>query len=107
MTPDAWMETLHDIMEGLIRQGLQCPLIFACIAADGGTLTGSYDRDRRLVVTPPAPAELPLPLHLLVVDTTANGRHVTIARATDPPPKTPAGVSASLDTRGGLTSFPN
>jgi hypothetical protein len=83
VTPDAYRETLHDIMADLLRQGLQRPLVFACIAADGGTMTGSYDRDRRVVVPPPAPAELPLPLHLLVVDPTATARHVTIARAHD------------------------
>jgi hypothetical protein len=81
VTPDAYRETLHDIMADLLRQGLQRPLVFACIAADGGTMTGSYDCDRRVVVTPPAPAALPLPLHLLVVDPTAKARHVTIARA--------------------------
>jgi hypothetical protein len=81
MAPDAFMEKLHDIMEHLTRTGLQPPLFFACIAADGCTLTGSYGRDRRVVMTPPAQAELPLPINVLCVDTTANARHVAISHA--------------------------
>jgi hypothetical protein len=81
MTPDAFLEKLEEIIEDLTRKGLQRPLFFACIAADGCTLTGSRDMDDRVVVTPPAQAELPLPIHLLVVDTMANAQHVAISHA--------------------------
>jgi hypothetical protein len=62
MAPDALMEKLQEILEHLTRAGLQRPLFFACIAADGCTMTGSYGIDRRVLVTPPAQAELPLHL---------------------------------------------
>jgi hypothetical protein len=83
MTPGTFLETLHDIIEDLTRKGLQRPLFFACIAADGCTQTGSYGLDRRVVVTHPAQAALPLPLNLLFVDTTAKAQHVAIAHAND------------------------
>jgi hypothetical protein len=62
MTPDAFTEMLQDVIEDLTRKELQRPLFFACIAADGCTMTGSYGIDRRVLVTPPAQAELPLHL---------------------------------------------
>ena len=79
MTPQAFLEQLHEIIEDLTRKGLQRPLFFACIAADGCTMPGSYGLDRRVVVTLPAQAELPLPINILVVDTTAKARHVAIS----------------------------
>ena len=42
MTPDAFLEKLHEIIEDLTRKGFQRPLFFACIAADGCTMPGSY-----------------------------------------------------------------
>jgi hypothetical protein len=81
MTPDAFTEKLEEIMADLTRKGLQRPLFFACIAADGCTMTGSYGIDRRVVVT--LPAQAGLPLSLLAVDTTANARHVAISHAND------------------------
>ena len=84
MTPEALMETLQEIIEGLTRKGLQRPLFFTCIAADGCTVTGSYGLDRHVVVTHPAQAALPLPLNLLFVDATAKAQHVAVAHANDP-----------------------
>jgi hypothetical protein len=83
MTPDAFLEQLHEIIEDLTRKGFQRPLFLACIAADGCTLTGSYGVDRRVVVTPPDQDELPLPINLLFVDATATAQHVAIAHADD------------------------
>ena len=84
MTPEAFMETLHDISEGLRRKGLQPPLFFACIAADGCTVTGSYGRDHHVVVSHPIQAELPLPINVLFVDHTAEAQHVAISHAHGP-----------------------
>jgi hypothetical protein len=83
MTPDAFMETLQEIIEDLTRKGLQRPLFFACIAADGCTLTGSYGTDQRMIMTHPAQATLPLPLNLLFVDITAKAQHVAISHANE------------------------
>ena len=83
MTPDAFVETLHDIIEDLTRKGRQCPLFFACIAADGCTMTSSYGSDRRVVVSHPEQQELPLPINILVVDTRATAQHVAISHAND------------------------
>jgi hypothetical protein len=83
MTPEAFLEKLHEIIEDLTRKGFQRPLFFTCIAADGCTLTGSYGIDRRVVVTHPAQAALILPLNLLFVDTTAKAHHVAIVHAND------------------------
>ena len=83
MIPEVFTEKLQEIIEHLMRTGLQRPLFFACIAADGCTMTGSYGMDNRLVVTPPAQAELPLPINVLFVDHTANARHVAISHAHD------------------------
>jgi hypothetical protein len=79
MTPDAFIEKLQEIIEDLTRKGFQRPLFFACIAADGCTMPGSYGSDRRVVVTPPAQAELSLPINMLFVDTTAQAQHVAIS----------------------------
>jgi hypothetical protein len=83
MTPEAFLEKLHEIIEDLTRKGFQRPLFFTCIAADGCTLTGSYGIDRRVVVTHGVQAVLTLPLNLLFVDTTAETQHGAIAHATD------------------------
>jgi hypothetical protein len=83
MTPDAFLETLHDIIEDLTRKGHQRPLFFACIAADGCTITGSYGSDGRVVVSHPDQEELPLPINVLFVDTTAKAQHVAISHAND------------------------
>jgi hypothetical protein len=83
MTPDALVETLHEIIEDLTRKGRQRPLFFACIAADGGTMTGSSGFDGRVVVGHPGREELPLPIHILVVDTRASAQHVAIAHANE------------------------
>ena len=83
MIPEALLETLHDIIEDLTRKGFQHPLFFACIAADGCTMPGLYRIDRRVVVTPPKQAELPLPINVLFVDTTAKARHVAISHIND------------------------
>jgi hypothetical protein len=83
MIPEAFMEQLHEIIEHLVRTGLQRPFFFACIAADGCTMTGSYGMDNRVVMTPPAHAELPLPINVLFVDHTANARHVAISHTND------------------------
>lgn len=74
MTPDAFVETLHEIIEDLMRKGHQRPLFFACIAADGCTMPGSYGIDHRIVVTPPDQEELPLPINILFVDATAKAQ---------------------------------
>ena len=81
MTPDAFLEQLHEINEDLTRKGFQRPLIFACIAADGCTNPGSYGIDRRVVVTHPDQEELPLPINILFVDITAKAQHVAISQA--------------------------
>jgi hypothetical protein len=83
MTPEAFSEKLQEIIEDLTRKGFQRPLFFACIAADGCTMTGSCGRDYRVVVTHPAQEELPLPINLLFVDTTAKAQHVAISHADD------------------------
>jgi hypothetical protein len=83
MTPDAFIEKLHEIIEDLTRKGFQRPLFFACIAADGCTIPGSYSLDRQLVVTHPDQDELPLPINILFVDATANAQHVAISHADD------------------------
>jgi hypothetical protein len=80
MTPEAFLEQLHEIIEDLTRKGFQRPLFFACIAADGCTMPGSYGVDRRVVVTPPDQEELPLPINILFVDTTAKAQHVAISQ---------------------------
>jgi hypothetical protein len=83
MTPDALVETLHEIIEDLTRKGRQRPLFFARIAADGCTVTGSYGLDGRVVVGHPGREELPLPINILVVDTRANAQHVVISHANE------------------------
>ena len=83
MTPDALLEKLHEIIEDLTRKGFQRPLFFACIAADGCTMPSSYGLDRRVVVTHPHQAELPLPINILFVDATANAQHVALSHADD------------------------
>jgi hypothetical protein len=83
MTPDAFLEKLQEILEDLTRKGFQRPLFFACIAADGCTMTGSHGRADRVVVTHPAQEELPLPINLLFVDTLAKALHVAISHADD------------------------
>jgi hypothetical protein len=83
MTPDALMETLHEIIEDLTRKGHQRPLFFACIAADGCTMTGSYGLDGRMVVSHPDQEELPLPINILFVDARAKAQHVAISHAND------------------------
>jgi hypothetical protein len=83
MTPDAFVENLHEIIEGLTRKGFQRPLFFACIAADGCMIPGSYGLDSRVVVTRPDRAELPLPINILFVDRTAKARHVAVSHAND------------------------
>jgi hypothetical protein len=83
MTPEAFMETLQEIIEDLTRKGRQRPLFFACIAADGCTMTGSYGADRRVVVTHPEQEELPLPINVLFVDARATAQHVAISHAND------------------------
>lgn len=83
MTPEAFSEKLQEIIEDLTRKGFQRPLFFACIAADGCTMTGSHGMDNRVVVTHPAREELPLPINLLFVDTTAKAQHVAISHADD------------------------
>jgi len=83
MAPDAFMAQLHDIMEHVMRTGLQPLLCFACIAADGCTMTGSYGRDHRVVATPSAQEELPLPINVLFVDHTAKARHAAISHANE------------------------
>jgi hypothetical protein len=52
MIAEAFTEKLHEIIEHLMRTGFERPLFFACIAADGCTMTGSYGMDHRVVVTP-------------------------------------------------------
>jgi 3'-phosphoadenosine 5'-phosphosulfate sulfotransferase (PAPS reductase)/FAD synthetase len=81
VTPEAFVEKLQEIIEDLTRKGRQRPLFFACIAADGCTMTGSYGIDRRVVVTHPAQEELPLPINILFVDTSAKAQHVAISHA--------------------------
>jgi hypothetical protein len=83
MAPDAFMEKLQEILEHWTRAGLQRPLFFVCIAADGCTMTGSSTTDSRVVVTHPAQEELPLPINVLFVDATANAQHVAISRPDD------------------------
>jgi hypothetical protein len=83
MAPDAFMEKLQEILEHLTRAGLQRPLLFACIAADGYTMTGSSTTDGSVVVTHPDQEELPLPINLLFVDATANAQHVAISQPDD------------------------
>jgi hypothetical protein len=83
MTPETFLEQLHEIIEDLTRKGFQRPLFFACIAADGCTMPGSYGRGRHVVVTHPDQEELPLPINILFVDTTAKAQHVAISRAND------------------------
>jgi hypothetical protein len=83
MTPAAFLEKLHEISEDLTRKGFQRPLFFACIAADGCTLTGSYGLESRVVVTHPAQEELPLPIHLLFVDATVKAQHVALSQSDD------------------------
>jgi hypothetical protein len=83
MTPDAFVENLREIIEDLTRKGFQRPLFFACIAADGCTIPGSYSLDRQVVVTHPDQGELPLPINILFVDTTAKAQHVAISHAND------------------------
>jgi hypothetical protein len=83
MTPEGFVEQLQEIIEDLTRKGHQRPLFFACIAADGCTITGSYGLDRRVVMTPSDQAELPLPINVLFVDTTAKAQHVAISHAND------------------------
>jgi hypothetical protein len=82
MTPEAFLEQLHEIIEDLTRKGFQRPLFFACIAADGCTMPGSYGLDRRVVVTHPDQDELPLPINILFIDTMAKAQHVAISQAT-------------------------
>jgi hypothetical protein len=81
VTPEAFLEQLQEIIEDLTRKGFQRPLFFACMAADGCTLPGSYGIDRRVVVTSPDQEELPLPINILFVDTTAKAQHVAISQA--------------------------
>ena len=81
MTPQAFLEQLHEIIEDLTRKGFPRPLFFAGIAADGCTMPGSYGLDRRVVVAPPDQEELPLPINILFVDTTAKAQHVAISQA--------------------------
>jgi hypothetical protein len=83
MTPEAFIEKLHEIIEDLTRKGFQRPLFFACIAADGGTMTGSQGMDDRMVVTHPAQEELPLPINLLFVDATVRAQHIAISEPDD------------------------
>jgi hypothetical protein len=83
MTSEAFVERLQQIIEDLTRKGYQRPLFFACIAADGCTMTGSYGLDRRVVVTHSDQEELPLPLNILFVDTSAKAQHVAISHAND------------------------
>jgi hypothetical protein len=83
MTPEAFLEQLQEIIEDLTRKGFQRPLFFACIAADGCTMPGSYGIDKRVVVTHPEQEELPLPINLLFVDTTAKAQHVAISHTND------------------------
>jgi hypothetical protein len=83
MTPDAFIERLQEIIADLTRKGFQRPLFFACIAADGCTMTGSYGMDSHLVVTRPKQAELPLPVNLLFVDTTTKAQHVALSHVDD------------------------
>jgi hypothetical protein len=83
MTPDAFVETLQEIIEDLTRKGHQCPLFFACIAADGCTMTGLYGSDGRVVVSHPDQEELPLPINILFVDTRVKAQHVAISHAND------------------------
>jgi hypothetical protein len=81
MTPQAFLEQLHEIIEDLTRKRFQRPLFFACIAADGCTMPGSYGLDRRVVLTHPDQDELPLPINILFIDTTAKAQHVAISQA--------------------------
>ena len=83
MIPEVFTEKLHEIIEHLMRTGFERPLFFACIAADGCTMTGSYGMDHRVVVTPPAQVELPLPINVLFVDHSAKARHIAISQAHD------------------------
>jgi hypothetical protein len=83
MTPDAFVENLHEIIEDLTRKGFQRPLFFACIAADGCTVPGSYSLDRQLVVTHPDQGELALPINILFVDTMARAQHVAVSQANE------------------------
>ena len=46
MTSEAFLEKFHESIEDLTRKGLQRPLFFTCIAAEGCRLTGSYGIDR-------------------------------------------------------------
>jgi hypothetical protein len=41
MTPDDFPEKRQEISQDLTRKGFQRPFLFACIAADGCTMTGS------------------------------------------------------------------
>jgi hypothetical protein len=83
MTPDAFLEKLQEICEDLTRKGFQRPLFFACIAADGCTMTGSYGMDSRVLVTHLEQEELPLPINILFVDTRAKAQHVAISHVDD------------------------
>ena len=83
MTPDAFVENLHEIIEDLTRKGFQRPLFFACIAADGCTMSGSCGLDTQVVVTRPDQAELRLPINILFVDSTAKAQHVLVSHANE------------------------
>jgi hypothetical protein len=83
MHPEDFIQRLGEIIDDLLRKGLERPFYFACIAADGCTMTGSYGIDDRVVVTHPAQEELPLPINLLFVDKT-KAQHVALSEAHGP-----------------------
>jgi hypothetical protein len=65
------------------HNGLQHALFFACIAPNGGTLTGSYGIDRRVVVPHGAQAVLCWSLNRRLEDSTAAAQQVASALAID------------------------
>jgi hypothetical protein len=79
MHSDDFIVRLSEIIDDLIEKGLERPLYFACIAADGCTFSGSYHMDGRVVVTHPDQDDLPLPINMLFVDRGAQAQHVRLS----------------------------
>jgi len=76
MHAEDFIVRLEAIIDDLVEKGLERPLYFACIAADGCTLPGKYGTDGRVVVTHPEQEELPLPINILFVDKRTRAQHV-------------------------------
>lgn len=80
MHPEDFIQRLSGIIDDLMTKGLERPLYFACIAADGCTFSGSYGMDGRVVVRHPEQNDLPLPINLLFVDRMAKAQHMAISQ---------------------------